>query len=192
MKIGIYSGTFDPVHIGHLEFAISSIKQAKLDKVYFLPERQPRHKPHVSTLEHRIKMLGLAIAEQGAAQLEILHLVEDRFSIEVTLPELEQKFAGDKLFFLFGSDVYAKMLKHPWLGYDKLAKYDFLIGIRHRDDFSLATAGFSNKLLTIIKINKVKSKYSSTAVRYDIKSIKDSPKASHSVVDYSVNNKLYN
>jgi nicotinate-nucleotide adenylyltransferase len=187
MKIGIYSGSFDPVHSGHLEFASSALRQAGLDKLYFLPERLPRHKPNVSSLEHRIKMLELAIVEQNNLKLAILHLVEDRFSVDVTLPELEQKFAKDELFFLFGSDVYSKMLDHPWPGLDDLAKHVFLIGVRDQESIEI----IESNDIKIINIDKLKAKYSSTATRHDIKQTKNSQKTVHEVIQYSNKNKLY-
>jgi nicotinate-nucleotide adenylyltransferase len=60
-RIGIYSGTFDPVHSGHISFALQSLKAAKLDKVYFLPERRPRNKQQVEHFGHRVAMLKRAI-----------------------------------------------------------------------------------------------------------------------------------
>ena len=59
-RVGILSGSFDPVHKGHIAFAIDAMKQAKLDEVYFLPEVKPRRKPGVSHVSHRIAMLQIA------------------------------------------------------------------------------------------------------------------------------------
>ena len=49
-RIGIYAGTFDPVHAGHVAFALQSLEAAKLDRVYFLPERRPRGKRQVKNI----------------------------------------------------------------------------------------------------------------------------------------------
>ena len=62
--IGIFGGTFDPVHIGHLAVAERACDELGLDEVVFVPALQPPHKPHrvISPIHHRVNMLELAIA----------------------------------------------------------------------------------------------------------------------------------
>ena len=60
-RIGIFAGTFDPVHKGHISFALQAIEAAGLDEVVFLPEPRPRHKQSVTDQSHRIAMINLAI-----------------------------------------------------------------------------------------------------------------------------------
>src|SRR5438270_13558590 len=102
-RIGIYAGTFDPVHAGHIGFALQAAQQARLDKLYFLPERRPRDKRGVEHFGHRVAMLRRAIKPHP--KFGVLELPDISFSIERTLPRLEQKFQGDHLVFLFGSDA---------------------------------------------------------------------------------------
>ncbi|HVI69805.1 MAG TPA: adenylyltransferase/cytidyltransferase family protein, partial [Magnetospirillaceae bacterium] len=59
-RVGVFSGTFDPVHRGHLAFALSAQKRAQLDTVVFLPEHSPRGKIAVGSFTHRLEMLRLA------------------------------------------------------------------------------------------------------------------------------------
>jgi nicotinate-nucleotide adenylyltransferase len=49
-KIGIFAGTFDPIHEGHVAFAQAVLADLSLDKIYFLPERQPRRKTNVGKI----------------------------------------------------------------------------------------------------------------------------------------------
>ena len=110
-RIGIFAGSFDPVHKGHVAFALEAIKQAKLDEVYFLPEIQPRKKPGISHVGHRVAMLNLAL--RSHAHLHVLELPDKQFTPTKTLPRLQQKFAGDKLFLLMGTDVLARLSTWP-------------------------------------------------------------------------------
>ncbi len=130
-KIGIYAGTFDPVHAGHITFALQALHAAKLDKLYFLPERRPRNKQHVEHFGHRVAMLMHAAVPHP--QFEVLELVDASFSVERTLPRLEREFAGNQLVFLFGSDVVTSLA--DWPKADRLlASSELVIGLRHKDD----------------------------------------------------------
>lgn len=130
-RIGIYAGTFDPVHAGHVTFALQSLEAAKLDKVYFLPERRPRDKQHVEHFGHRVAMLLKATAPYP--QFEVLEMVDVSFSVSRTLPRLQQEFQGSELVFLFGSDVVPSL--QDWPDADKLLKdNELVIGLRDQDD----------------------------------------------------------
>jgi nicotinate-nucleotide adenylyltransferase len=60
-RVGIYSGSFDPVHGGHIVFALKSQKIAGLEQVYFVPERRPQHGAEPEHYVHRSVMLGRAL-----------------------------------------------------------------------------------------------------------------------------------
>jgi nicotinate-nucleotide adenylyltransferase len=129
-RIGIYAGTFDPVHAGHIAFALQALQAAQLDKVYFLPERRPRAKQQVEHFGHRVAMLKKAI--QPHPQFAVLELVEVNFSVERTLPWLQNHFAGDELVFLFGSDIVPDL--SSWPNVERLLQDgEFVIGLRFED-----------------------------------------------------------
>ncbi len=130
-RIGIYAGTFDPVHSGHVTFALQALQAAQLDKVYFLPERQPRNKQHAEHFGHRVAMLLRAIKPHP--QFDVLELVDVNFSVERTLPKLQQQFEGDQLVFLFGSDVLAGLQDWPKVA-QLLTDTELIIGLRHQDN----------------------------------------------------------
>ncbi|MEK7594286.1 MAG: hypothetical protein AAB436_01445 [Patescibacteria group bacterium] len=130
-RIGIYAGTFDPVHSGHVTFALQALQATKLDKVYFLPERQPRNKRNAEHFGHRVAMLLRAIKPHP--QFDVLELVDVNFSVERTLPKLQKQFEGDQLVFLFGSDILAGL--QDWPKAEKLlAETELVIGLRHQDN----------------------------------------------------------
>ena len=107
MRIGIFGGTFDPVHMGHLILAEQCRDQAKLDQVWFLPAAQPPHKADkpVTRFEQRCEMLELAIAGHPSFRVERIEkeLPPPSYTAE-TLAELHRRKPGDEFFLLMGAD----------------------------------------------------------------------------------------
>jgi nicotinate-nucleotide adenylyltransferase len=130
-RIGIYSGTFDPVHRGHVAFALAAQKACDLEKVVLLPERQPRHKHRTAAFEHRLAMLELATAPHP--QLSVLQLDEMQFSVTDTLPQLRQQFPGAQLALLLGSDVVSRLAEWPSIT-TLLTAMELIIGMRQADN----------------------------------------------------------
>lgn len=129
-RIGIYAGTFDPVHSGHISFALQALQAANLDMVYFLPERRPRAKQNVEHFAHRVAMLNKATLPHP--RLKVVELVDVSFSVERTLPYLQKRFPEAKLVFMFGSDIVPGLDK--WRHVSKLLKQnELVIGLRHGD-----------------------------------------------------------
>ncbi|HYH36244.1 MAG TPA: nicotinate-nicotinamide nucleotide adenylyltransferase [Candidatus Saccharimonadales bacterium] len=129
-RIGIYAGTFNPVHSGHIAFALQAIQAVRLDKVCFLPERQPRAKQEVEHFGHRMGMLRQALKPHP--RLEAMELVDVNFSVKRTLPQLRQKFPGSQLIFLFGSDIVPGLAGWPYAD-QFLEGNELVIGVRSRD-----------------------------------------------------------
>ncbi len=131
-RVGIYSGTFDPVHIGHVGFALQAIEAAKLDQVVFLPEQMPRDKSQVTDITHRMAMIERTIAPYSQLSM---HFVDDvpQFCVQGTLPALRRIFEGDELVLLLGSDV-VKTFINRWANLEELfANMTLAIGIRRGD-----------------------------------------------------------
>src|SRR5437763_11496001 len=89
MHVGVFGGTFDPVHFGHLVIAEQCREQARLDQVWFVPAARPPHKPGpaVSPFERRSEMLKLAVA--GNPDFRIDELEADRPGPSYTADTLE-------------------------------------------------------------------------------------------------------
>ena len=130
-RIGIFSGVFDPVHAGHIGFALEAIKQARLDKVYFLVEARPRRKTVVTHVAHRLAMVKLAVASH--TKLTALEQPDRQFSVAKTLPRLKQQFADSELIFLVGSDTLEHMPDWPLVRH-LLGQTELIVG--RRDDIS--------------------------------------------------------
>ena len=110
-SIGIYSGTFDPIHEGHIAFAEAVLHDLKLDEIVFLPERQPRNKANVTELSVRAEQIQARIADNPL--FTVGELPQDRFTIATTLPELARRYPDAKLTFLMGSDVAQHLASWP-------------------------------------------------------------------------------
>jgi len=107
MRIGVFGGTFDPVHLGHLILAEQCRDQAKLDEVWFVPSAQPPHKSdkNLTRFEQRCDMLELAIAGHPAFRVDRVEKERAEPSYTaVTLQQLHARHPGNDFFLLLGSD----------------------------------------------------------------------------------------
>ena len=109
MRIGIFGGTFDPIHKGHLALALAAKEQARLDKVLFIPANIPPHKTdrceEMRSAEDRYRMVSLAC--QGYPGLEASRTEIDRGGISYTIDTLQeiQKVQPDaEIFLILGED----------------------------------------------------------------------------------------
>lgn len=128
-RIGIYAGTFDPVHVGHISFALQAMAQARLDRLYFLPERRPRHKPETEHFGHRVAMLRRAARPHP--KFDVLELDDVSFSVTRTLPKLEKQFPNARLIFLFGSDAINSLPTWP-RAEQLLRRSELIVGCRQQ------------------------------------------------------------
>lgn len=106
MRIGIFGGTFDPVHMGHLILAEQCRAQAGLDEVWFVPSYTPPHKEKgVTRFEQRCDMIELAIAGHPAMRVDRIEkeLPEPSYTAR-TLGELHARYPGNEFALLMGSD----------------------------------------------------------------------------------------
>ncbi|XPV75410.1 MAG: nicotinate (nicotinamide) nucleotide adenylyltransferase [Desulfovibrio sp.] len=106
-RIGILGGSFNPVHTGHVRMAIEVMERFRLDRVEIVPASIPPHKSGAGILpfEERVRLLELAF--EGVEGVVINTLESKRpgpsYTIE-TLAEYKEKYEGDDLFFIMGTD----------------------------------------------------------------------------------------
>jgi nicotinate-nucleotide adenylyltransferase len=111
MRLGLFGGTFDPVHMGHLILAEQCRELCRLDKLWFVVAGAPPHKPGDRTpLAHRLEMVRIAIA--GHPSFEVSELEAARpgphYSVD-TLAAVHRQRPDDDLFFLIGADSLADL-----------------------------------------------------------------------------------
>lgn len=148
MKIGLFGGTFDPVHLGHIALARAAVEQCKLQKILFVPASIPPHKQGqpLSPFVHRFAMLALATADDKAFVPSLLEGPSDEtnkprerakpnYSID-TVRRLKQSLKpSDSVFFLIGIDAFAEISQ--WHEPEQLLREcEFIVAGRPR--YSLA------------------------------------------------------
>lgn len=111
MRIGIYGGTFNPIHRGHLTAAAAAAKQLCLDKLLLVPDAIPPHKPlpaGSADAADRLEMVQLCTGELPVpAEVTDLELRRQGASYSCdTLAALREQYPADELFFLMGSDMF--------------------------------------------------------------------------------------
>jgi len=108
-RIGLYGGTFDPIHLAHLQAALEAAEQAKLDEVRLLPCAHPAHRsaPAASAV-HRLAMLQRAIAGEPKLIADDRELRRDKPSYSIdTIEAIRREIAEDDcLFWLMGEDAF--------------------------------------------------------------------------------------
>ena len=112
MRIGVFGGTFDPIHLGHLVLAEQCREQCELDEVWFVPAALPPHKQDavISPAKIRSEMIEFAIS--GNPQFKLSRIELDRVGPSYTVTTLEQLHAEDparELFLLVGADSIRDM-----------------------------------------------------------------------------------
>lgn len=189
-RIGIYGGSFNPVHAGHIAFALQALEAAQLDAVYFVPERRPRHKQGVEHFGHRVAMLKRA--SKPHRRLHVLEIEDMRLSVAITLPRLQKHFSGAELVFLLGSDVAPHVPE--WANAKQLLKHELVVGVRADQQAEKVPAMTANwplapKRLTVVQTYG--AELSSTVIREAISSKRYVPGLLTSVERYAVQNWLY-
>ena len=118
-RIGIYGGTFNPPHIGHIRAAVQAAQSLKLDKLLLIPDRIAPHKEIPSgspTPEQRLEMLQLAAKSYEKLEVSDIELRREGPSYSyITVEHLRESYPDAKLYLLMGTDMFLSFLtwKHP-------------------------------------------------------------------------------
>jgi nicotinate-nucleotide adenylyltransferase len=106
-RIGVFGGTFDPVHVGHLAIANAALEELDLDRLLFVPARKSPLKKDgpIASATDRIAMLDASIADEPRFAVSRIEL--DRDGPSYTVDTLSALRDQGELFLLLGSDAYA-------------------------------------------------------------------------------------
>ena len=140
-RIGIYGGTFNPPHLGHMQAAAQAVAALRLDKLLLIPDRIAPHKQlpaGSATPQQRYQMLQLAAAGQPNMELSDIELNSDETSYTYkTILKLRKLYPDDQLILLMGTDMF--------LSFDSWKKPDIILenaalGVLYRGEKGEETA----------------------------------------------------
>ena len=193
MRIGIFGGTFDPVHIAHVKMAEYAKAEFSLDKVVFVPNSNPPHKKEklIEDYSHRFKMLELALDNDDRFLISDYEAKDGKYYYSLDTMRHFRKLYGDETYFIIGAD--SLMTIHEWYEYETLLKENKFI-VFLRDDLS----GFYERVEKYcamgaeIHVSKMQEiEISSTFIREEINRTGSGSGISDKVYDYIVKNGLY-
>ncbi|MDQ3330771.1 MAG: nicotinate-nucleotide adenylyltransferase [Planctomycetota bacterium] len=134
MKLGLYGGTFDPVHFGHLLLAERCREELELDEVRFIPAGDPPHKDRddLSSGIARAEMLEFATAGNPRLVVDRRELKRPGRSFTVeTLTEVRHEFPVAELYFLMGADSLADLPQ--WREPERISQLARIVAVNRGD-----------------------------------------------------------
>lgn len=135
MKLCVFQGTFNPIHVAHLKMADFVLKNYGFDKIIFIPAYKPPHKNYDITLTpHRLKMVELAALSNPNFKVSDIEYKNERNSYTyLTILELYKKYDIEgKINFIIGTDAFKKI--DTWYEADKLKKLvNFIVFVRENE-----------------------------------------------------------
>jgi nicotinate-nucleotide adenylyltransferase len=147
MNVGLFGGTFDPIHRGHLAVARAARERFDLGRILFVPASIPPHKRNldITSYAHRYAMVSLAVSGEKAFVPSDIESPEQlgetpSYSVETVKRLKKQLKKADRLFFLIGMDAFADIAK--WREPEALLRETEFI-VMARPGYSLADVGDS-------------------------------------------------
>lgn len=135
MRIGLYGGTFDPIHVGHLIVIENAINFMNLDKVIILPSSNPPHKKHKKKTDTniRVEMVSEAIKGNDKIVLSTFESTDDkvRYTHE-TIRYFKKLFKNDDIFYIMGEDSFLTI--DTWRNYDDILDENIIVFTRSNID----------------------------------------------------------
>jgi nicotinate-nucleotide adenylyltransferase len=124
MQIGLFGGTFNPIHFGHLRAAEEDREAMKLDLVYFIPAAAPPHKPQTGLAppEHRLQMVRLATKGNRYFMVSDIEIRRGgrSFTIDTVRYFIETMKGRNRLHLIMGADQFAEL--ETWKECDELTR----------------------------------------------------------------------
>ena len=144
-RIGIFGGTFNPVHNGHINLLNKVCESISLDKIYVFPTFIPPHKIAVDLAsgEDRLAMCRLAFEDNLIVQISDFELKQEGKSYTInTLIHLKSIYPDDELFLIMGSDMLLTI--EEWKSYKEIFKLCTIVGATRNTEDSKRIISYSN------------------------------------------------
>ena len=152
--IGIFGGTFDPVHIGHKLVIENLLELIKLDELIVIPNGTPPHKEKRIGETNKLRMTKLALGHIDKVKIDDREIIKETPSYALlTFKELQKENPNDTLLWIMGSDSYSKI--DTWHRYEEFIEEVNLV-ILSRPDCPIKKDSFAERLLETRKIDDVK------------------------------------
>lgn len=183
MKIGIYSGSFAPVHKGHIKIVRETLKSKFVDKVLIVPTKEYWDKKIKYSLKDRINMLKL----YETKKIEVETKLNNTNGTYELFTKYQKKHPSDELYLILGTDNLVKF--ENWINYQKLLEYPFIIVKRDKQGnkyIKQRMKELNKKNYTILDIPTMD--ISSTYIRENL----DKPKNLKGLIDPKVYNYIKN
>ena len=136
-KIGIFGGTFNPIHLGHIRLGQLVLDEIKLDKILFIPDNTPPHKSNkeLASGTYRLEMINISLKDHKNMESSDIELKREGKSYTYeTLLELKKQNPNDELFLLTGADMFLTLDK--WREPETIFNTANIIGVpRVKSDF---------------------------------------------------------
>jgi nicotinate-nucleotide adenylyltransferase len=136
MRIGIYGGTFDPVHHGHLVLARQALEEFKLDRLVFVPAAESPFKIHNHTAPAPDRLAMLQSAIRGEDRFDVDPLEIERGGVSYSIDTVKMFRSRDpeaELFFLVGEDNAYRLTE--WHRFEELKKMVGFVVLSRSEDF---------------------------------------------------------
>ncbi len=172
-SIGIFGGTFNPIHNGHMHLANMALRELELSRLIFIPSNIPPHKAseNLCSNDDRFKMCSLAVSGIQKFQVSDYELTRPGKSYSVYTAEyFRELFPSERIFMLIGSDMLLSF--DSWYRYQDILKtVDLAVVSRENDDREILEkkADFLKKYGNIKIIDSAPYVISSTEIREKIK-----------------------
>lgn len=145
MRIGLFGGTFNPIHRGHLRAASEVIKRFDLDQIFLIPAAMPPHKTPrlVAKADDRLEMINLAIADLSGLTVSDVELNRPGPSYTIdTIRHFKQTLAKDaRIYLIMGLDAFLEI--HTWKSHlDLLEQIAFIVMARPGKDYADTQEGW--------------------------------------------------
>ena|SRR5437899_3187042 len=114
MKLGLFGGSFDPVHLGHLLVAQSALEELELDRLFFIPAAQSPFKPdrQPTPAKERTRLLRLALAGNTKCEIDDQEIRRGGISYTIdTVRDYLKRFPGAELYYLVGADHVGQLAR---------------------------------------------------------------------------------
>ncbi len=168
--IGVFGGTFDPIHYGHLRTAFEMLQALRFVEVRFIPCGDPPHRGHTyAPAEERLRMVRLAIAGQAGFVADDRELRRDGPSYTIdTLAALRAEFPGRPLGLILGMDAFLGL--PGWHRWDELLSVAHIV-VAHRPGWKAPDIGPLGELLSELGTHRVDDLHEATQGRIHIHAV---------------------